>query len=176
MILSTENSQERGFWWVHFAPLEEPLQKSTHIITEKKVSHSLPVNSIFTIIMHYLEVLVEVLVELEDGRHIPTPVAVIRRRPNSHETLGSDLSAVVLLREHGLVALHHKLVGSRDEVDVVDLVELGDHVRSEQIARATRRESPPFYVLRIRPHEIAHGTVMRNFLLSVNRTNLMRFK
>jgi hypothetical protein len=62
----------------------------------------------------YLESLLQVLVQLQDGRDIAASVAVVGRRPDGHQSVV----------EHGLVALHHKLMRSADQLDVVRLIEL----------------------------------------------------
>jgi hypothetical protein len=64
-------------------------------------------------------------------------------------------------------------MGSGYKIDMVDFVELGHHISTEEISRASGRETPSLDVLRIRPHEIAHGTVVRNFLFAVNYTDLI---
>lgn len=45
----------------------------------------------------YLESLLQVLIQLQDRRHVAAPVAVVRRGPDRHERVV----------EHRLVALHH---------------------------------------------------------------------
>ena len=65
------------------------------------------------------------LVELENGSYIAAPIAVVGGRPHSNQRLA----------EHILVALHDKLVRSRDEFNLVGLIELPSDIPSEQIAR-----------------------------------------
>ena len=60
------------------------------------------------------EVLVEVLVQLEDGGDVAAAVAVVGRGPHGHQRVV----------EHVLVALHDELVRARDELDGVRRVEL----------------------------------------------------
>ncbi len=59
--------------------------------------------------LEYLVVVLEVLVELQYGSDIPTSVAVVRGRPDSHQSI----------REYFFVAFHHQLVGSADQINVV---------------------------------------------------------
>ena len=54
----------------------------------------------------YLIFRVELLVELENGSHIPAAVAVVGCGPNRHKRVF----------EHALVALHHKLVRAANEL------------------------------------------------------------
>lgn len=64
----------------------------------------------------------QVLVQLQNRRDVATTIAVIRRGPDSHD----------LLPEHELVALHHELVGARNQIDIVVVTEGFDHVAAEQ--------------------------------------------
>ena len=63
------------------------------------------------------EIPAAVLVYRQNGRHVTTPVAVVRGRPYCDE----------LLVEHVLVAFLHELVRACDELQLVDVVEL--HLR-----------------------------------------------
>jgi hypothetical protein len=92
-----------------------------------------------------LEVRRPMLVELHDRGDVAASVAVVRRRPHGHQ----------LLVEHVLVALHHQLMGARDHVDVVRVVELLDNVAAEQETSAARTQTPAFDILRVGPQEIA---------------------
>lgn len=60
------------------------------------------------------ELLVEVLVEFQDGGDVATAVAVVGGRPHGQQ----GLSKVPL------VALHHQLVAAADQLDLVGGVEL----------------------------------------------------
>lgn len=55
------------------------------------------------------------IVERQDGRNVPAPVAVVGRRPDRDQ---------VLVGEHVLVALLDQLVGPADELEPVDVAEL----------------------------------------------------
>lgn len=109
------------------------------------------------------------------------PIAIIRRAPDG------DDGAV----EHDLVALHGELVRARDEVERVVVREGFGDVAAEEEARAARGEAPACDVCRwgelggsgevteegdgtvgVGPEEVAHGSVVRDFLLTVNRAYL----
>ena len=55
------------------------------------------------------------IIERQDGRNVPAPVAVVGRRPDRDQ---------VLVGEHVLVALLDQLVGPADELEPVDVAEL----------------------------------------------------
>ena len=108
------------------------------------------------------EVFLEMLVQLQDGCHIPTagrrgkagaavliewlsldpylnlpspgssPVAVVGCRPHSEYSLV----------EVPLVTFHHQLVGTADHVNVVGCIELGHHVTAKQVAGPTGAHAP----------------------------------
>mmetsp|Transcript_3560 Transcript_3560/g.6810 ORF Transcript_3560/g.6810 Transcript_3560/m.6810 type:complete len:278 (+) Transcript_3560:505-1338(+) len=98
------------------------------------------------------------LVQFEDRSHVATPVAVVGRGPDGDERVV----------EHVLVALHHQLMRARDQLDCVCRVELRNHVAAEEVAGAARAEAPAVNILRVGPHEVAHGAVVRNLLLAVD--------
>lgn len=58
---------------------------------------------------------VKVFVELQDRRHISTPVTIIWSRPNSDQ---------VLVRKHVLIPLHHQLVCPGYELQSIHMIEL----------------------------------------------------
>jgi hypothetical protein len=113
-----------------------------------------------------------VLVQLQDGRDVAAAVAVVGRRPYGHQAVRGLARLAALRGEHGLVALHDQLVRAGDQVDVVDLVELGHHISAEEVASAAGRQAPALDVLGVGPHEVAHGAVVGDLLLAVNYTNL----
>ena len=141
-----------------------------------------------------LEILIEMLVQFQDGGYVPTPVAVVRGRPYSDQSVA----------EHGFVPLHHQLVRPGNKVQLVRGVELqttsrhiavangdrtlrctfqtwqlrwlgfaystrpplqshlADDVRAEQVTSTAWTQTPPIDVLRIRPQQVAHSSVMRD--------------
>ena len=113
--------------------------------------------------VEYGELAVEVLVELEYGGHVAAAVAVVGRRPDGQHGLV----------EVPLVALHDELVGATNEVDVVGVVELSDHVAAEQVAGAARTHAPADDLLRVGPKQIANGALVRHLLLAVDGAYLI---
>ena len=102
-------------------------------------------------------------IEFENGGDIAASVAIIGRGPD---------------RQHGLVEVplvpfHDELMGSTDHVDVVGGVELRHDVAAEQISGAARRHAPALRVLGIGPEQVAHGSVVRHFLLPVYGPDLI---
>ena len=122
----------------------------------------------------YLKVLVQVLVQLQDGGHVAAPVAVVGCRPHRHQAVRGlrTRATAAFSGEHGFVSLHDELVGPGDEVQVVDLVELRHHVPAKEIPRAPGRQTPALDVLGVGPHEVAHGAIVRHLLLPVDHPNL----
>ena len=55
---------------------------------------------------------------------------------------------------------------------LVCLVKLCTDVTPEEVASTPGAEAPAFDILWIRPQQIAHGPIVRHFLLSVYRANL----
>jgi len=104
-----------------------------------------------------------VFAELEDGGYVATAVAVIGRGPDGHDGLV----------EHLFVAFHDKLVGARDEGEVVVVVEVADNVGAEEESCTARREAPAFDLVWVGPEEIAHGAFVGDFLFAVYQTDLV---
>ena len=97
------------------------------------------------------------LIQLKYGGHIATPVAVIGRRPHGQHGL----------IKMPLVALHDELMRAAYEVDAVCLIEMSNHIAAEQVAGAPWTHTPANDFLRVRPEQIAHGTLMWHLLLPV---------
>lgn len=89
-----------------------------------------------------------VAVQEQDGSYILATVALIRRAPNCNQRV---------FGEHELVPLHHKLVGTCDELNVIGVVEMFGGLPSEHLPRTSRTLGPclDVGVLRIRPHDVA---------------------
>lgn len=68
------------------------------------------------------------IADLEHARHVPTPVAVIRRAP--------DRAQPIVVED--LISLLAELVRAEDVVHLVDFQELLHHLRTEGVARASR--------------------------------------
>lgn len=111
-----------------------------------------------------LEGLVETVVQLEDGGDVAAPVAVVGSRPHSDQ---------VLVREHELVSLLHKLMGTADEVELVDVHELVRHLVAEEPASTTRADLEGLNVVGIRPHQVAEGSLVGDLLVPGDDTDLV---
>lgn len=72
------------------------------------------------------------------------------------------------------MALHHELVSSADQINVVFPIEFLDDVDTKEVAGTTGTYHPPNDVVRIAPHKVCHGAIMGNFLLSVNHSDLIQ--
>lgn len=72
-----------------------------------------------------------------------------------------------------LVAFVDKLMGSRNQLQAVDMVELVGHLVAKQPSSATRADSPRIYVFWVRPHKVTKGTLVRNLLGASNHADLV---
>ena len=106
----------------------------------------------------------KIIVQLKNCRDISTPVAVIWSRPNR------DQSFV----EHFLVALHHKLVSTSNQVKIIFVIKVVYFFFSKEETSSTRTYTPSTHLLRIRPHQITHWSFMGHFLLSIDCLNLIK--
>lgn len=64
-------------------------------------------------------------------------------------------------------------MSTRDQVDIIDMVEFGCHLGSEQPSSTARGHSPSLDVLGIGPHEVAEGSFVGNFHPSVDESHLI---
>lgn len=55
--------------------------------------------------------------------------------------------------------LHDQLVGSRDQCEAVGVVEGLRYVLTKSVACSSRRDAPAAAVVRVRPQQVAHGTL-----------------
>lgn len=111
------------------------------------------------------ELPVEILVELEDGGDVSTPITVVRSGPNSDEAF---------IREHIVVSLHDKLVRSADELEVVHVVELTRDFLSEKPPCAPRADRPrTTFRVGVAPHQVAEAALMRHLLDPIDEPDLV---
>lgn len=105
--------------------------------------------------------MLHVLIELHDGSLVTAAVAVVGRREDGND--GLFVAPVV--------SFHDKLMGTRDESKTVGAVELLRHVLSERVAGSTGRDTPSTAIIRIRPKQVAHGSLVGNLLEAIQSTN-----
>jgi len=111
------------------------------------------------------EVSVQLGVKFQNACHVTAAIAVVWRRPNSNQ---------ILAWEHVLVALLYQLVSTADQLQAVHSTELIRHFRSEKPTSTARTDLPCFNVLRIRPHQVAEGAFVGNFLIPRDGSNLVK--
>lgn len=69
--------------------------------------------------------------------------------------------------------LHNKLMRPRHQGEAIVMVERFGYVLTECVARSTWRYTPAAAIIGIRPQKITHGTLVRNFLDSVNASDVV---
>lgn len=90
--------------------------------------------------MEYVKRSVKIFVDVEDGSHITTSVAIVRSRPNSDQ---------VLVLEPVLESVHDELMSPSNQLDVIDMVEFGSHLRAEEPSGTSWGHSPGLNFFRI---------------------------
>ena len=123
-----------------------------------------PMQIIFRRRIKDIEEPLSLIADFEHTGHIPTPIAIIRRAP--------DRAQPVVIED--LIALLTELVRAEDMVHLVDIQELLHHLCAESVARASRRQRE-FISLRVRitPHQIRHGTLVRDLSEPVDDFDLV---
>mmetsp|Transcript_2693 Transcript_2693/g.4548 ORF Transcript_2693/g.4548 Transcript_2693/m.4548 type:complete len:300 (-) Transcript_2693:74-973(-) len=111
-----------------------------------------------------VERLVQLLVHVEDGGDVSASVAVVGRGPDGNQ---------VLVSEPVLETVHDQLMGSGDQVDVVDVVEFLSDLRAKEPACASGGHGPGLDVLRVGPHEVAEGTFVGDLHSAVDESDLV---
>lgn len=132
-------------------------------IIRRRILHRNPSSLIRSRIKN-LETLPQILIQFQNTRHIPASITVIGCRPHRHQSIV----------KHTSMSLHDELVRSSNEIQVVPLIEHGHNISSKQIPRSPRRQTPSVDLFRIRPHEIAHGSIVRHLLLPINDAYLIQ--
>lgn len=67
-----------------------------------------------------------------------------------------------------VVAIHHKLVRSCNQLQAVGVVEVLRDVLAKGEASTSRGDAPTVPVVWVRPKQVAHWAFMRHFYLAVN--------
>ena len=71
-------------------------------------------------------------------------------------------------------SLHNQLVGSGNELQRIDVMKVFRDSLSKQVSGAAGAHLPcPGNVFRVTPHEIAKGALVGNFLIAINRADLI---
>lgn len=104
------------------------------------------------------------VIHVQNGSDVSASVAVVWCRPNSDK---------VLISEPILESVHNKLMCSGDQRNVVDVIEFGGDLGSEEPSRTSWGHGPGLDVLWVRPHKVAEWTLVRNFHSSVDESNLI---
>ena len=111
-----------------------------------------PVQIILRRRIKHIEVPLPLIAHLEHARHIPAPIAVIRRAP--------DGAQPVIVQN--LIALLTELVRAEDVIHFVDVEELLDHLCAKRVSCASGREGELIALrVRITPYQIGHGSLVR---------------
>lgn len=138
--------------------------------------------------MEDIELGVQILTNIHDRGDVTAAVAVIWCRPNRDNRLlwevvlsrefSNRLGAVFLLGATYLVALIDQLMGTRNELQAIDMIEFACDFVSEKPAGTARRNGPGVYIFRITPYQITESTFVGDLLGSgyyadlINRSDL----
>ena len=103
------------------------------------------------------------LVNLHNSRLVPAAVAVIRRRENSHY--------VPILAP--IVPLHYQLMRPRHERQPVIVIKRFADILSKCVPGSSGADSPPTPIIGIAPEEVAHGSLVGDFLDAIKGANVI---
>ena len=109
------------------------------------------------------ELVIHLFVNLHYASFVAAAIAVIRCRENRHNGF------LVIPIE----PIHHKLVSSGNQFQVVSMVEVLRYVLAESEAGSSRRYTPAVSVVRVRPEQVAHGSFVRHLDLPVDGAYLI---
>lgn len=118
-----------------------------------------------------LELLLSGFLHLHDRGQVVAAIAVVRCTPNCHQVFVLNRWSSYL--EPVDVSLLDQLMSTGNQVQSVDVAEVIGDLRSEDPASSSGIDGPIFDVLRVRPHEIAERSLMRNLNLPINGSNLI---
>lgn len=101
-----------------------------------------------------------VLIDLHDTGFVPTPVTIIWRRPNCHQTLVPKIVHVPFLDQ---------LMGPCDRVQVVNVQKFLSYLLRKQIPSASVTDRPALDMrVRVGPDEVAHIAGFRDLTNALN--------
>lgn len=107
-----------------------------------------------------------ILVNLHHTRLIPTPIAVVRRRPHRHQRLILEVIYVSRLDQ---------LMCSSYGLEVVEMQELSGYFGWEEVACTTVANRPALDdSVRIRPHQVTHVTRLWDLPHSLDTIHLIQ--
>jgi len=104
------------------------------------------------------------VVKFHDSSLVSASVAVIWG--------GEDGDHVPVVRP--VVPLHHQLVSSGHQGQTIAVVECLGDVLTKCVSSSSGRDSPATSVIRVRPEQVAHGTLVRNLLESVQGADVVQ--
>ena len=123
---------------------------------------------------------VEILTDVHDGCNITTAVAVVGSGPDGDNRLLGEviLKNISTRMSEGLVrtylvAFVDKLMSTSNELQAIDVIELGRNLVAKKPASTTWRNSPCLDILRVTPNQIAESAFMRDLLGTGNDTDLI---
>ena len=65
-------------------------------------------------------------------------------------------------------------MSTSDKIDIILMIELVNNVTTEKVTGTTRADTPTVDIIRVAPHQIAHGAIVGHFLLAVQTTDLVQ--
>jgi hypothetical protein len=105
------------------------------------------------------------LAHFENRRHVATPITIVGRTPYRHKSLVKMI----------LSSLHDQLMRPGQTFQGIDLMKFVRDALAKEIACPPRTQLPRRRnVLRIAPHQIAKGAFVGNFLIAINRPDLIQ--
>jgi len=128
----------------------------------------------------------EMLVDLHDRSLVTAAIAVVRCYINvSTMTLSlvevlyhgeqltrEDSNDIPILRP--VISLHDKLMSSRNQRQAVVVVERLRYILPERVPGAARGDTPAASVIRVRPQQVTHGSLVRHFLDPVEGPDIVQ--
>jgi len=110
------------------------------------------------------ECVLQVLIDLHDCCLVAATVAIVWSREDRY-----DVSVMA-----PIIALHDKLVRTRDEFQTICMVELLRNVLAKSVASSSRRDAPTTSVIWIRPEEVTHWSFMRHLLNAIQLSDIIQ--
>ena len=154
-----------------------PIHSSGPLVSSKEILHhnALPILTRLILLLPPMQIILRrrikdieeplpLIADLEHARHVPAPIAVIRRAP--------DRAQPVVVQD--LIALLAELVRAEDVVHFVDVEEFFDDLGAEGVAGASGRERElvPLRV-RVAPDQVCHGALVRDLPEAIDDFDLV---
>ena len=110
------------------------------------------------------EIVIHLFIYFHNTSFVTASVTIVRRTEYRHDLL--------LMRP--IKTIHYKLMGTRNHLETIGVIEVLRDVLSKCKASTSWRDAPTMPFIGVRPEEVTHRSFVRNFHLPVQLSDLFK--